>query len=130
MIDFKDPYNPTEEEITSWAFDPEGLQPVQDWDLMVTRIVNGSLLLKLAGDTSCPQAHFFLRCLYLLVGDAVRSKWNTAKKSDVLKLLNSGARHSDPKVQRWAMLALDLTRHPEKFNYPDWCDGGLAGREA
>jgi hypothetical protein len=68
-----DPWNPTDDEIIHWAYDAESLHE-QDWDLAITEISRASLFMRLAADASCPTRQFFLQCLYLLVGDAVRGK--------------------------------------------------------
>ena len=73
------PFDPTDDELRQWARS-DGPWPVQDFDLIVAEAERLSLLLELA---SSPQREFFLRCLYLVVGDAVRSNFNTTTRSDL-----------------------------------------------
>ncbi len=73
---FADAVNPTDEEIERWAYIADADYPPemsQDWDLCVTEPGRADLLERLASDPGCPNRKFFLSCLYLLVGDAVRS---------------------------------------------------------
>lgn len=71
----KDPYNPVENEIRAWAKNPEAVEPVQDWDLMLCNVDRLDLYLELASTDNCPQADYFLAALYLIVGDAVRTEF-------------------------------------------------------
>ncbi|MFI8347660.1 hypothetical protein [Streptomyces sp. NPDC085596] len=77
-LTFEDVVNPTPEEMTAWAYAPEAQPPVsQDWDIIATRPAFGSLFLTLTADRKCPHRRFFLCCLYLLAGDAVRTRFQT-----------------------------------------------------
>lgn len=78
---FHDIYNPAPEELRAWSYataEPEW--PVEDWDLMVTTRVNAPMILMLASDDANPQQRFFLSCLYLLVGDMVRTYVRDARR--------------------------------------------------
>ena len=78
---FVDAVNPTDEEIARWAYIEGADYPPempQDWDLCVTQPRRADLLMQLACDERCPNRRFFFSCLYLLVGDAVRSQGNVA----------------------------------------------------
>jgi len=123
----RDPYDPTDEELREWAYAvPRPLQPVQDFDLMVTTERRGELLLSLAADLDCPSHAWFLHCLYLLVGDAVRSQYGTSQRARIEQLVASGRASVAPTVQRWCERSEDLLAHPEQFSYEQWCSGGLA----
>jgi hypothetical protein len=120
----QDPINPSDEELREWAY-KERWQPVQDFDLMVADVERAALLIEL---TRSPQREFFFRCLYLIVGDAVRTNFNTATRPDVESILSFGETPaaSDPGIAAWIKASRDLLEHPDRFQYEAWCDGGLA----
>jgi hypothetical protein len=123
----KDPWNPTPDEIRRWAADPEALCP-EDWDLVIVGIGHDELLLNLAADESCPKNYFFLRCLCLLVGDFVRTKGNTADPNHIEQLLRRAEEIGEPFVALWVTRSRELLAHPERFEYNQWCRGGLAAK--
>ena len=122
----RDPANPTDAELTRWAFSDEP-QPIEDFDLVVADVERVPLLLEL---TSSPQRPFFMRCLYLIVGDAVRTAFKTSSRSAVQSALEVAiaVAASDRAVARWAEDSQTLLASPERFDYDDRCDGGLARR--
>lgn len=131
-FNFPDRVNPTDAELEEWAYAVDLPYPPieQDWDLIVTRISRGALLLKLASDATCPRQNFFLRCLYLLIGDSVRTKFNIFfPRSAIEDLLVVASESQDKAVLQWVERSRFLIAHPETFNYEDWC-GGRLGREA
>lgn len=122
-----DPYDPTDEEIREWAYgSPPTMEPVQDFDLMVATSERLPLLLELAADSACPSHDWFLHCLYLVVGDAVRTNFRTCLRSQVEAYVALGGLSSAPTVQRWAERTDALLASPESFSYDAWCAGGLA----
>ncbi len=115
-----------EQELLVWAYSSEG-EPMQDWDLMVTDPNRAELLLRLAADPSCPQRGFFLRCLYLLVGEYIRvSSAGLRVAPSIEPLLTKAAALSDPAIQTWVKRSWELLAHPDLFDYSFWCDGGFA----
>jgi hypothetical protein len=122
----RDPFDPTDAELREWAFSDE-LAPVQDFDLMVSDVERIPLLLEL---TASPSRQFFVHCLYLTIGDAVRSHFNPTSRSDVEGALDYGSATAahDPAVKRWIDNSRDLLASPELFDYGEWCEGGLARR--
>ena len=99
--------------------------PVEDFDLMVADHERVPLLL---GLSTSPQREFFISCLYLVVGDAVRSNFNTTELPDLELALEHGdeVAPSDPAIARWLSDSRRLLAHPDTFDYDAWCDGGLA----
>jgi hypothetical protein len=127
----KDPWNPTAEEIVQWAYEPDSLAPVQDWNLAVTHDSSCvPLLVQLAADDTCPKRRFFLDCIYLFIGDAVRSSGLSHDLEQVRKLLDGAAQHHSPCITLWVARSRKLIEHPEEFDYPAWCDGGLSREDA
>ena len=120
---FEDVVNPTPEEIRAWAFDPDALEPMQDWDLILEC---DELCLSLASDSRCPKRTYFLHILYLTVGDAVRTSFLSRSRDVIERLLAAGERSEEPAVRRWAERARGLIADPTRFNYPAWCGGDLA----
>jgi hypothetical protein len=123
----RDPHNPTDAELRGWATTDE-VEPVIDFDLMVADVARVDLLVELLGS---PKRPFFLRCLYLVVGDAVRTDFHTASRAgleDALERAGDRAR-DDVALAKWVADSRTLIARPETFDYSAWCEGGLA-REA
>ena len=121
-------FDPSENSLREWA--RSGLPwPVEDFDLLVASEDRAALLVELA---SSPAREFALHCLYLIVGDAVRSDFNTSSRAQIEAMLADaeGASSSDPAIGRWIAESHDLLEHPDHFEYGLWCDGGLARRAA
>jgi len=126
----EDPWNATEEDLRAWAYSPGALYPIEDWDLAVTADSNAELLLEFASDPACPSREFFLRCLYLLVGDAVRSRFIAHARGAVENLLAQVGEKSLPTVIQWAVRSRSLLdAPPSAVDYATWCDGGLVRGE-
>lgn len=113
-----DPWNPTKEEISKWAYSNE-LIPDQDWELAVYDIDNIDLIIKLACDIECKHREFFLGCLYVFTGDIIDSKDN----DEIIKLksiLLKASRQVDPEIVEWVARSSELIAHPEKYSYKYW----------
>ncbi|MEU8945323.1 hypothetical protein [Streptomyces sp. NPDC048489] len=125
---FEDVAHPKPKEMTAWAYSPEAQSPVsQDWDIIATRPAFGSLFLAFAADGQCPHRHFFLGCLYLLAGDAVRTRFQTMSEASLSGLTDEAMSTGEPWVRTWATRTRALLRDPEAFDYDAWCDPrGLA----
>jgi hypothetical protein len=122
------PYDPSDDELRQWA--QSGLdEPVEDFDLMVADPHRAPVLVELA---TSPARVFALRCLYLIVGDAVRSNFNASSRAPIESMLSdaAGAAAADRGVGRWIAESRRLLEHPEQFDYVLWCDGALALRAA
>jgi hypothetical protein len=126
---FEDALNPTEEELRKWAYTDGAKYPdemPQDWDLCVAEFSRGLLLLRLASDVDCPKRKFFLSCLYLLVGECVRTSAGSAHVSDCARFLSRVEMPLPEDVAQWLSRSRELLRSPEQFNYNKWCWGGFA----
>ena len=122
-----DAWNATPEELRSWAYDAGAMWPTEDWELAVTRDDMSTLILQFATDLACPSRNFFLRCLYLLVGDAVRSNVVAHQREVVLNLLARVSGDCPPDVTRWAERSRALVSGPsDAVDYDLWCAGGYA----
>ncbi|BDI30951.1 hypothetical protein CCAX7_30020 [Capsulimonas corticalis] len=124
-----DPWNPTHSELKDWAYTidaeyPDGAE--QDWELAVVDDANIDLVIEWAGDKNCPNRDFFLLCLYLYVGDAVRSNWPAFSQDIVVRLIKQNTEARNPRIREWAKQSLELIAHPRSFRYDLWCDGELA----
>ncbi|GAB4210872.1 MAG: hypothetical protein OHK0012_02290 [Synechococcales cyanobacterium] len=122
----KDPWNPTNEELRDWAFDHDAMWPTQDFDLSVADLGFCEIILELASDNTCPKQRFFVQCAYLIVGDAVRTDYKTATKLDVSGFLDKAKKTGNKHMLKFVEQSSDLMRNPLKFDYEQWCDGGLA----
>lgn len=118
----------SEQEILDWAWGPDPMWPTEDWDLIATAEWTADLLLRLAADSECPNQDFFVRCLYLLAGDAVRSGFRACRKDKLLELIGSASTQPHPWPRQWAEDTTELIADPESFNYHEWCEGGIARR--
>jgi hypothetical protein len=120
------PFDPSDEDLCAWARSGEP-EPVQDFDLMVSTPERAPVLIALAADPSLPWRRYILHCLYLLVGDAVRTD-NGNQAREVLELASASAA-ADEALARWADRSRKLLANPDTFDYGLWCDGGYAYRE-
>jgi hypothetical protein len=128
MAALMNPFDPSDDDLRQWAH--SGLPaPVEDFDLTVASEDRAPLLVELA---SSPARDFALRCLYLIVGDAVRSDFNTSSRAQIEAMLADAERASstDRGIDRWIAESRGLLGHPERFDYALWCDGGLASLAA
>lgn len=121
-----DPWNPTSQEIRSWAYDADADEPCQDWGLALSWLQDESVYLSLAADEACPKRRFFLSLLYFRVGDAVRNGFRDRRKSIVIGLIERGNEYSHPDLSAWQRRSRDLIAYPAKFEYDAWCGGQLA----
>ena len=119
------PYDPGTEEIRAWAYAPGSLEPVQDWDLHLAHARHEKVYLELASDASCPARDYFLRILYLIVGNAVRTRFKSEPEYLISGFLERAQGYPDDAVQMWIVRSRELIRHPETFDYAQWCAGGF-----
>jgi hypothetical protein len=121
---FEDVWNPTPQEIRSWAHTAADA-PVEDWELAVSDYP--ALLVELVDDpTSDPNARLFLlRALYILVGDLFRRGGHLAQSSekltaDILEATIADASVKCEPLQRWAGQARALLTGATAYSYDDW----------
>jgi hypothetical protein len=125
MEGFKDVANPTPTELTAWAFsDPKTW--MQDWHIIVTRPGLADTLVVLAANPRCPEQEFFLTCLYLLVGDAVWSRYHTSTAEEIDSLLLRTRGNPNVWIETWVERSTRLIENPSTFDSDDWCHSGLA----
>jgi len=118
---------PTAEELRTWAFDANTLEPIQDWDLVLSWLAYEDLFLELASTKSCPKSDYILSVLYLIVGDAVRTEYRNRRRESVEDLLaKAEGRFPAFVIRKWVKRSRELLAHPERFSYDDWCAGGFA----
>lgn len=123
----KSPCNPTAEDLSEWAYDPTAVEPVQDWDLILEHCPYELLYLKFASSNDCPEQEYFLALLYLIVGYAVRTRYQARSRDDVEKLIALAERSfSSYCLRLWVRRSRELIASPESFRFDDWCAGVLA----
>ena len=125
----KDPWNPKKEELRKWAYDPESKWPDQDFDLSVTEIHFSELILECAIDENCPKKDFFLSCAYILVGDAVRSGFNSTTKENVQDFLKAVKITNNKNLLLLFERATKLIKNPLLFDYDLWCAEGFVRKD-
>lgn len=123
-----DPWNPTPDEVREWAYDPEAEEPCEDWDLALSWARHESALLECVNDDSCPKRDRLLSVLYLIVGNAVRSEFRSLPRPVVEGFIARAGNYRHPDIELWQRRSRGLLKHPELFDYPNWCSGGLATR--
>lgn len=122
---FSDPWNPSSTEIQSWAYDATAHEPCQDWDLALSWAGHERDYLSFSADPHCPKQAFFLHVLYLMVGDAVRSRFGVAPESSVRGLLERSKAYPCKAIRLWHDRSLRLLKYPHEFDYETWCAGGF-----
>ena len=123
-VRFNDPWNPSRDEVLQWAYDENAFAPTQDFDLALSWCPGlETLTLKLANEDACPKRQFFLAILYLMIGDAVRSRYHVASRSKVEHLLEQADAYEHESLRRWQSRARELLEHPDRFDYDTWCRG-------
>lgn len=126
---FADALNPTDGEIERWAYIPDANYPPemsQDWDLCVTEPERADFLERLASDLRCPNRKFFLSCLYLLIGDAVRSYGAYWPLHNASVWLSRDRFAAPSDIELFLQRAKHVIADPRKFDYNKWCSGGYA----
>ena len=127
---FRDIWNPTREEVLQWAYTHRISMPAQDFELAVYKPELHEVILQCATDQACPHRYFFLGCLYVIVGDAVRSNWNAFSQEVVADIIKKGQQTQDPDVRRWAKRAERLIAEPTTYTYGRWGIGSSFVHEA
>lgn len=121
-----EPCNPQRDELLAWAQDASAVDPVQDWDLLLAHSPFEDDYLQLASQADCPKRQTFLSVLYLIVGDAVRTGYQSRSLAEIEALLCKG--ENSPQLQTWIRRSRALIARPDTFHYDDWCLGGWAGK--
>ena len=119
------PSSSIEADLRAWAYSEE-LEPQEDFDLMITGCGHERLFLEWAADEACPKAEYFLGCLYLFVGDAVRTGYKTSSRAEVEGLLGLAEGGACESLHEWVDRSRRLIADPESFDYDLWCAGGYA----
>lgn len=117
--------NPTPEEIRAWGRDADVEWPDEDWDITVATPDNADLILALASE-DCPQADFFVHCLYYLVGSYALSGGAFISASRIEELLTRGSNSPNADVRRWVERARVFLGNPEAYDRSCWVEGGWA----
>jgi hypothetical protein len=125
----RDPLDPTDAELRAWAQSGD-LAPMEDWDLVIAEPERAPVLIELATSGPPESRRFFLHCLYLLVGDAVRSRFNTAPRDAIETALAAAEPRAaeSESIALWLARSRRLLEHQDEFEYDAWCGGGLARR--
>jgi hypothetical protein len=116
--------SPDDQGLREWAYDPVAVEPQQDFDLLLATMPQRSYV-EFAGDVACPKAEYFLRILYLIVGDAVRTDYSSDCRDTIDDLLQAGRAQGSARVMAWVARSERLMLHPEEFNFDLWCGGGF-----
>lgn len=121
----KDPWNPSSEEIRSWAYS-DALIPDQDWELaVIDTLKKQRLCLALAADPDCPNKQFFLGCLYVFTGDTI-SDTVPHPIEELKDLLERAASYTNnEEIRLWWERSMALIQHPGNYTYEYW---GLGSR--
>jgi hypothetical protein len=109
--------------IRDWAYsgNPE---PQQDFDLIITGSGHERMFVELVADRNCPNRIYILSCLYLFVGDSLRSDYQTNSKKQVLEILEYARPFAVEELRQWIKRSEKLIASPTLFDYDLWCNGG------
>jgi hypothetical protein len=121
----RDPANPSAEDIRQWAADPDALCPFEDWDLVITGSGFEDLFLELVEDVTCPQADFFLHCLYLWVYQTV---CGNGPREDLERHLAWAEASAEPALRQWARRSRALIADPRRADRHLWWGCGQQRR--
>src|SRR5262245_12046388 len=72
-----DPWNPSPDDVRTWAYEPGAAEPCQDWDLALYWKGHEKALLETASDDSCPNRRRMLEVLYFIVGQDFRDSFRS-----------------------------------------------------
>ena len=113
-------------DIRQWAYDADAPEPQQDFDLFLAMELRKAYF-DFVSDITCPKQKYFLKVLYLIVGDAVRTEYHTNTREEINEFLEAANKLQVKELELWIDKSRNLMKHPEKFDYDRWCGGGLVG---
>lgn len=119
---------PSSLSITKWAYQTSKSETLPDWDEMITTLENADLLLKLVSDLKCPRRASVLRCLYTLVGISA-SRHIDVEIVKIKELLDKAKYSPDKAIVHWVEKSRMLLGDLKKFDYIEWCKGGLSEKD-
>ena len=117
----KDPVNPIDQEIREWAYSEED-EPEQDFDMFLAQELREDYF-KYVNDPDCNSGKYFIAVLYFIVGDAVRSNYQTNSKAEIEHYLKTGNTYNNNEIKLWIERSKKLILSPELFDYDYWCSG-------
>ena len=115
---FIDPWNPTHEELTKWAYG-HYYEPDQDFELSVVMIIDTDpdFILAFAADPACPNRDWFLGTFYTWIGDTVKGMYSVAIAERVLQ---NATNISDERLQKFVKRSRALITDPSLYTYEKW----------
>lgn len=117
----------SDSQLRSWAYQPDQFIGMgQDFELLIGGLHHADIILECASDNQCPKQLFFLKCAYLIVGDAVSSSFITFSETDVLNFVRRAEKTGNMHLLEFTWRARDLIENPSNFDYDLWCGGELA----
>jgi hypothetical protein len=117
--------NPTVQDIRDWANDASADWPDEEWDMTVATRDNAVLIFQLA-DEACPQADFFVHCLYVLVGCFAATGDSFIPRADIHALIAKAGNSHNNGVRRWGDRSKAFLANPEAYDRECWVEGGWA----
>ncbi|WP_166415702.1 hypothetical protein [Cochlodiniinecator piscidefendens] len=116
-----DSWNSPYSEVLCWGRTDNPL-PDQDWDLALINTLSIDEFDQMIADTSIKEdaRHFFIGCLYTLVGDAVRTNDQEAINA-VLAFCKKTA-PLNMYLGLWSIRTLNLIENPADYEYAYWGD--------
>ena len=121
----------SDSQLRSWAYNPDQFISMgQDFELLVAGLHRADIILECASDNQCPRQLFFLNCVCLIVGEAVRSQAKgsvfVAQEKDVLAFVTRAEKTGNVHLLKIGSRARDLIENPSTFEYDMWCGGEFA----
>lgn len=98
-------------------------EPVQDWDLHLSHLRDHALFIELAADHTCPKQDYFLRLLYFIIGDAVRTGYSSETRDTIESLLDQTRAYPRHAFHLLRQRTHELVANTDLFDYNLWCAG-------
>lgn len=129
---FRNATNPSESDLHAWAYDSHADVPMQDWDLVLSWVVERGLLarcVQYAGDPKCPKAAFFLDVLYQWVLSVAKAEGFEFRRTMYDDWLEVARGITDAHVKQWRHQARLVFQNVEPFDRERWSVIWLAARQ-
>lgn len=108
---------PTPDELHDWAYDEQSSPPVQDWELFLSRTLEGkraTQVFDLIQDQACPKRQFLLDVVDLTVKYAIPQikAGDVAAERYINALLVIAQQFTDPYIKQWRYHTRRVVQQP------------------
>ena len=121
---FRDEVNPKDYELRKWGYDPDELEPLQDFGLIIADYRLADVFIEMEIDDQCPKQLFFLNCLYMIVGNFFWKNVPFVKTAEMDEFLSKLDVFRHPKLIKLREQAETVISAPSTFEYEFWFNCG------